>query len=77
MYARVLAESLMQYRECVLFLAINRKRLCQFFSSVNNSTIVLLFGCLVLLGLTEKSTSYMRGFYVSIIMITRRAILNF
>ena len=64
MYARVPAESLMHYRECLLFLDINRKRLCQTLSSVDNSIIVLLFGCIVLLGLKEKSTNYMRGLYV-------------
>ena len=58
------AESLMHYRECLLFLDINRKRLCQTLSSVDNSIIVLLFGCIVLLGLTEKSTNYRRGLYV-------------
>ena len=56
MYARVLAESLMHYRECRLFLAINRERFCQTLSSVDNSIILLLFGCFVLLGLTEKTT---------------------
>ena len=51
------AESFMHYRKCLLFLAINRKRLGQALSSVHNSVIVLLFECLVLLGLTEKSTN--------------------
>ena len=37
MYARVLAERLMHCRECLLFLAINIKRLGQTLSSVNNS----------------------------------------
>ena len=61
MYAKVLAESLMHYRDCLLFLAISRKRLSQSLSLVDNSIIVLLFGCIVLLGLTEKPTKYMRG----------------
>ena len=61
MYARVLAESLMHYRECLLFLAINRKKLCQTFSSVGNLIIVLLFICLVQLDFIEKSKNYMRG----------------
>ena len=77
MYTRVLAESLTHYQECLLFLTINRKKFCQALSSVDNSIIVLLFGCLVLLGLTEKSTSYMRGLYVYVIMITPRAMTNF
>ena len=77
MYARVLAESLMHYRECLLFLAMNRKRLCQTLSTVDNSIIVLFFRCLVLSGLTEKSTNYMRGLYVYVIMITPRAMTNF
>ena len=63
MYAKVLAEKLMHCRESLLFLAINRKMLCQTLSSVDNSIIVLLFGCLVLLGFTEKSTNYVRGLY--------------
>ena len=37
----------------VFFIAINRKRLCQTLSSVDSSVIILIFGCLVLLGLTE------------------------
>ena len=44
MYARLLSENLM----CVFFLAINKKSFCQTLSSVDNSIIVLLFGCLVL-----------------------------
>ena len=63
--------------QCLFFLAINRKRLCQALSSVDNSVIFLLFGCLILLGLTEKSTNYMRGLYVYVIMITPRAITDF
>ena len=51
MYAGALAEILMHYRECLLFLAINRKKVCQTLSSKDNSIIVPLFGCLVLLGL--------------------------
>ena len=69
-------QHLMHYRGC-LFLAINRKRSCQTLSSVANSIIGLLFGCLVLLGFTEKSTNYMRGLYVYVIMVTPRAITNF
>ena len=76
MYARVLAESLMHYRECLLFLAINRKSLCQILLLVDNSIIGFLFGCLVLLSLTEKSTSYMRSLYDYVIMITPRAMTN-
>ena len=45
--------------------------------SVDNSIIVLLFGCLVLLGLIEKSTNYMRGLYVYVIIITPRAMMSF
>ena len=63
MYARVVAENLMHCREKILFFAINRKRLCQTLSSVDNSVIFLLFGCLILLGLTGKSRNYMRGLY--------------
>ena len=70
MYARVLVESLMHYRECPLVLPINKKGLCQTVSSVDDSVIVLLFGCLILLVLTEKSTNYMRGLYVYVIMVT-------
>ena len=77
MYARILAERLMHYRECLLFLAINIKRLCQTLSSVNNSIIALLFGCLILAALIEKSTNYMRGLYDYVIMITLRAMTNF
>ena len=51
MYARAFAEILMQYRECLLFLAINKKKVCQTLSSEDNSIIVPLFGSLVLLGL--------------------------
>ena len=40
-----------------------RKRLCKTLSSADNSIIVLLFACLVLSVLTEKSTNYMRGLY--------------
>ena len=76
MYARVLAVRLMHYRECLLFLAINRKKLCRTLSSMNNSIIVFLFRCLILLGLTEKSTNCMTGLHVYVIMITLRAILN-
>ena len=47
-------------REFLLFLAINRKTLCQTLSSMHNLVIVLLFGCLVLLCLTEKSADYMQ-----------------
>ena len=52
MYAKVLAESLMNYRECFLFLVINRKILRrQALSSVENSVskiAILLSGCLLL-----------------------------
>ena len=77
MYAKVLAEKLMHCRESFLFLAINRKMLCQTLSSVNNSVIVLLFGCLVLLGFTEKSTNYVRGLYGYVKQNTPRAMTNF
>ena len=77
MFARVLAKSLMHYCECLLLLAINRKKLCQTLSSVDYSIIILLFGYLVLLGLTEKSLNYMRGLYEYVIMITSRAMANF
>ena len=77
MYARMLAESLMHYRECLFFLVINRKRFCQTLSSIDNSIIALLYGFLVLLGLTEKSPNYMIGLYVFVIMITPGAITNF
>ena len=40
-----------------------RERLCTTFSSADNSIIVLLFACLVLSVLTEKSKNYMRGLY--------------
>ena len=40
-----------------------RERLCKTFSSADNSIIVLLFACLVLSVLTEKSKNYMRGLY--------------
>ena len=43
-------------------------------SSVDNSTIVLLFGYLVLSAFREKSANYMRGFYVYVIMITPQAV---
>ena len=76
-YARVLAESLMHYRECFLSFAINRKKLCQTLLSESSLIIVLLFGCLVLLDLTEKSTNYIRGLYYYVIMITPRAMTNF
>ena len=55
MYARVQAESIVHYWKCLLFLAINRKRLCLTLSSVDNSITVLLFGCLVLLGFFRKT----------------------
>ena len=77
MNARVLAESLMIYREYLLFLAVNRKRLCQTLSSVDHLILVLLFGCLVLLGVAEKSTNYMRSLYFYDIIITPRAMTNF
>ena len=77
MHARGLAESLMHYQECLLFLAINRKRKRLTLSSVDNSIIALLFGCLVLLGLTEKSTNYMRSLYVYATMITPQAMTTF
>ena len=77
MYARVLPESLMHYRECLLFLAINRKRLRQALSLVDNSTTVLLFRCLVLLRLIEKSTNFMKGLYVYVIMIKTRANIDY
>ena len=60
-----------------LFFAINRKRLCQTLSSVDNSVIFLLFGCLILLGLTGKSRNYMRGLYDYAIMMAPRAKTNF
>ena len=56
-YLKVLIESLVHCQECPVFLAINRKKFYQTLSSVKNSVTVLLFGSLVLLGLTEKSTS--------------------
>ena len=43
----------------------------------DDSVFVLLFGCLFLLGLTEKLTSYMRGLYVYVTMITPQAMTNF
>lgn len=61
MYATLLGESFMHCRECFLFLAINRKRVYQTFSPVGSSVVVLLFGSLVLLGFTEKSTNYIGG----------------
>ena len=76
MHARVLVEKLMHCRECLLFLAINKKRLYHTLSSVNNSIIVLLFGCSVLLGFTEKSTDYMRGLYNYVKMTTPGAMTN-
>ena len=51
--------------------------LCHTLLSVDNSVIVLLFGCLVLLGFTEKSTNSMRGLYVYVIVITPQAMTNF
>ena len=116
----MLAEDLMH---CLLFLAIDRKWLCQTLSSVGNSIrghlhstyaqkwskldlpplppwtqlyafgltlplplceyllcgwplIVLLFGCLVLLGLTKESINYMRGLYYYLIISTPWAIAN-
>ena len=60
-----------------LFLAINRKRLCQALLSVDNSLNVLLFGCLLPLSLTEKPTKCMRDLYVYVIMITLRGITKF
>ena len=77
MYAKVIAESLMHYREFFLLLATKRKRLCQSCSSVNNSFIVLLFRFLRLLGLTEKLTNYTRDLYDYVIMIAARAMANF
>ena len=77
MHARVLAESLMHYRESLLFSRINRKRLCQTLSSVDSSIIIHLFGCLVLLGLTKKSTKHMGGLYVYVIMVTSWVMANF
>ena len=62
---------------CLLFLVINRKRLCQTFSSVHNSIIVLLSGYLVLLGLIEKSTNYISGLYDYVKMIIPQALTNF
>ena len=70
MYAKVLAENLMHCQECLAILTSNRKILCQTLSSVDISLNVLLFGCLVLLGLTEKSTNYMRVIYGYVKMIT-------
>ena len=75
--ARVLAASSMHYRKCLLFLAINRKRLCQILSSVEKLIIVLLFGYLILLDFKEKSTNHIRGLYDCVIMITSRAMTNF
>ena len=71
MYARVLAESLMHYRECVLFLAINSKKF------VSNYFISGQFNYCSLIGLTEKVTDYMGGYYVYVIMITPHAMTNF
>ena len=73
MYARVPPKKLMHCRESLLFLAINRKQLCQTLSSVENSVIVLLFSFLVLIGLTGKSTNYMRRLCGYVKMITPRA----
>ena len=70
MYAKVLAENLMHCQERLAILTSNRKILCQTLSSVDISLNVLLFGCLVLLGLTEKSTNYMRVIYGYVKMIT-------
>ena len=77
MYARVLAESLMHCREFLPFLVINKKSLCQTLSLVENSIIVLLFGCLVLLGLTAKTTNYIRGLHDYVIMVTPQAMTEF
>ena len=77
MYERVLAEKLIYCRESFLFLVINRKKLLQTLSSVKNSVIVLLFGCLVLLGFTGKSTNYVRGLYGYVKMDIPSAMTNF
>ena len=42
----------------------------QTLSSVDNLAIILLFGCLLPLGFTEKSTNYMRGLYDCVEMST-------
>ena len=44
----------MHFWECLLYLAINRKKFYQNFSSFDNSITVHLLGCLVLWTLTEK-----------------------
>ena len=59
-------------------LSYHHKKFFQTLSSVDNSIVVLLFGYLVyLLGLSEKSTNYMRGLYVYVIMITPQVMTNF
>ena len=66
-------ENVMPCRECLFCLAINRENFCQTFSLVENAIVVLFVGCLVLLGLTEKSINYMKGLRDKVKMITPRA----
>ena len=58
-------------------LDIPRKKFYQTFSSVDNSITVLLCECLVLQGLTERLTNYIRGLFVCVKMITHQAMENF
>ena len=67
----------MSCQECSLFIAINKKRSFQALSSVDNAIIVLLFGYLVALGLTKKSTIYMGVLYDYVKMIAPQDITNF
>ena len=58
-------------------LSYQQKRLYQTLSSVDNSIIVLLFGCSVILGLTKKSAHYLRGLFDHVKMIIPRVMTNF
>ena len=62
MYTRVLAENLMHYQGSLLLLVINRNGCVKLFYQW--TIIVLLFGCLVLLSLHEKSPNYLRRLHV-------------
>ena len=73
---KVLEENLMQCRECLPILAINRKMFYQTLSSVGNLMTVLSFRFSVLLSLAENSINYMRGVCDCVKIITPPACIS-
>ena len=73
---KVLEEDLMQCRECLLILAINRKMFYQTFSSEENLMTILSSRFSILLSLAENSINYMRGVCDCVKIITPPACTN-